>query len=153
MKERIRQLLEHYSVSPAEFAAKLGVQRSAVSHILSGRNNPGLEFLQKILTAFPQVSADWLLLGTGELVRNDLATAPTATKSDSPGNDPAQKSEITHQDNTEDRTETQADEKKRNEPRQVQVVKTKNRDLKETPVHKIVFIYADGTFDVFNPSE
>lgn len=69
MKERIKQLLEHHSISPAEFAQRLGIQRSAVSHLLSGRNNPGLDLLQKILREFTDVSPDWLLLGDGPVER------------------------------------------------------------------------------------
>ena len=69
MKDRIKQLLQHLGVSAAEFADRIGVQRSAVSHILAGRNNPGLEFLQKVLMSYPEINPDWLLLGNGNIDR------------------------------------------------------------------------------------
>ena len=49
------------NLSASAFADKIEVQRSSISHILSGRNKPSLEFIQKVLTAFPKVSSDWLL--------------------------------------------------------------------------------------------
>ena len=50
-----------------KFADLIGVQRSSVSHVLSGRNNPSYDFLQKTLKAFPGLKADWIMLGTGPM--------------------------------------------------------------------------------------
>ena len=47
----------------SSFAKLLGVQRSSLSHILNGRNNPSLDFLAKLLKSFPNVDANWLLTG------------------------------------------------------------------------------------------
>ena len=54
------------SLSPARFCEMMGIQRSGLSHLLSGRNNPSFEFIQKMLSTFPSLSADWLLLGKGK---------------------------------------------------------------------------------------
>ena len=70
MRTRLQQLIEKENISPARFAEIVGVQRSSVSHILSGRNNPGLDFIQKILSAFPNVSSDWLITGKGNVYRH-----------------------------------------------------------------------------------
>src|SRR5690606_15634735 len=51
--------------SAAAFADKIGVQRSSISHILSGRNKPSLDFILKILAAYPDVELYWLLNGKG----------------------------------------------------------------------------------------
>lgn len=59
--QRIKRLIEDSDLSSAAFADKLGVQRSSISHILSGRNKPSLDFVMKLLEAFPTVSPDWLL--------------------------------------------------------------------------------------------
>ena len=56
-------IIESHKLSAGVFADKIGVQRSNVSHILSGRNKPGFEFLEKVLLAFPKVQAHWLLTG------------------------------------------------------------------------------------------
>ena len=63
MKERLLQLLDLEQLTPSKFADIIGVQRSSVSHVISGRNKPSFDFLQKTLKAFPGLNADWLMLG------------------------------------------------------------------------------------------
>ena len=63
--ERIKQLMQDNELGAAAFADTIGVQRSSISHILSERNKPSLDFIHKILYAYPNVSAEWLLKGTG----------------------------------------------------------------------------------------
>jgi transcriptional regulator with XRE-family HTH domain len=63
--KRLQQVIEYYGESASSFAEKIGVQRSSISHILSGRNKPSLEFVLKILSAFPEVELYWLLNGKG----------------------------------------------------------------------------------------
>ena len=66
MKEivkRITQILEEQQLSSSAFADTIGVQRSSISHVLSGRNKPSLEFILKTVRAFPTYSTDWLLFG------------------------------------------------------------------------------------------
>jgi transcriptional regulator with XRE-family HTH domain len=63
MVERISKIIEVKKLSASRFADILGVPRSTISHILSGRNNPSLEFIQKVLSSFPEVRVAWLLRG------------------------------------------------------------------------------------------
>ena len=63
IQERLQLILKMHSITPSTFADKLGVQRSNVSHVLSGRNKPSLDFLEKIVTHFPRVNAHWLITG------------------------------------------------------------------------------------------
>ncbi len=70
MKERIVQFIETEKISAAEFADNIGVQRSSVSHVLNGRNNPGFSFIQKILETYPKINSRWLLMGEGEMYQN-----------------------------------------------------------------------------------
>lgn len=63
VSDRIRMIIESHGLTAGAFADKIGVQRSNVSHVLSGRNKPGFEFLEKIVQAFPKVQAHWLLTG------------------------------------------------------------------------------------------
>lgn len=65
MKERLIQLLDVEQLNSSKFADIIGVQRSSVSHVLSGRNKPSFDFLQKTLNAFPGLRADWLIQGQG----------------------------------------------------------------------------------------
>lgn len=68
MVERIREILSRRQLTPTQFADAIGVARPIVSHILSGRNKPSLEVVQKIISAFPDLSLPWLLSGTGPMV-------------------------------------------------------------------------------------
>ena len=72
MKERIEAIIRHERLSPSQFADALGVQRSGISHILSGRNKPGIDFLGKLLGQFPHINVDWLITGNGSMVNDDL---------------------------------------------------------------------------------
>ena len=61
--KRIMQILEEQQLSSSAFADTIGVQRSSISHVLSGRNKPSLEFILKTVRAFPAYPIDWLLFG------------------------------------------------------------------------------------------
>ena len=60
---RLEELMKNNQLNAAAFAEKIGVQRSSVSHILSRRNKPSLDFILKIQSQFEEVNFDWLLLG------------------------------------------------------------------------------------------
>lgn len=62
---RLQKIIEFHEESASGFAEKIGVQRSSISHILSGRNKPSLDFVMKVLQAYPDVSLYWLLNGKG----------------------------------------------------------------------------------------
>lgn len=66
MNSRLQQFLELENLTPARLADMLGVQRSGLSHILSGRNKPGYDFINKLLLKFPAINAEWLLTGKGK---------------------------------------------------------------------------------------
>ena len=63
--KRLEKVIHYYGLSASSFAEKIGVQRSSISHILSGRNKPSLEFVMKVLSSFPEVDLYWLLNGKG----------------------------------------------------------------------------------------
>ena len=67
MKERLIQLLDLEQLSPSKFADIIGVQRSSISHVISGRNKPSFDFLERTLKAFPGLNASWLMLGEGTM--------------------------------------------------------------------------------------
>jgi transcriptional regulator with XRE-family HTH domain len=76
--KRLETLLEYYGLTASAFADKIGVQRSGISHLLSGRNKPSLEFVMKVVQTFPEVNLYWLLNGKGSL------PSPGAVLPDSP---------------------------------------------------------------------
>ena len=63
IQERLKIIIKTHGLSAASFADKVGVQRSSISHIMTGRNKPSLDFIQKTLAAFPRVNGDWLVTG------------------------------------------------------------------------------------------
>lgn len=69
MIDRIQLILKTKNLSPSQFADEINVQRSSVSHILSGRNKPSLDFILKILTSYPEINSDWLLFGKGQMIK------------------------------------------------------------------------------------
>lgn len=63
IQDRVKIIIKANNLSPSEFADKIGIKRSNMSHVLNGRNKPGLEFLTKVISAFPNVNASWLITG------------------------------------------------------------------------------------------
>ncbi|HLT33778.1 MAG TPA: helix-turn-helix transcriptional regulator, partial [Aquaticitalea sp.] len=64
--KRLEKVITYYGETASSFAEKIGVQRSSISHILSGRNKPSLDFVLKVLSEFPEVELYWLLNGKGQ---------------------------------------------------------------------------------------
>jgi len=73
MKERILEFLRNENKSSAQLAEEIGVQASGISHILSGRNNPSLDFILKMLEKYQFLSTDWLLFGKGSMYTDSKA--------------------------------------------------------------------------------
>lgn len=144
MKERIDQIMKKEGLTSTRFAEEIGIQRAAVSHILTGRNNPSLDVVTKILYRFPQVSSDWLLFGKGEMyIDKTMAEVPHLFKNTT-----------LFPDEDTDVTEY-AKEIKSNTPINVpEVPKVEQVKVVELPakkVTKIMLFYSDSTFDTFIP--
>ena len=75
MKINLQELMNKLNVNAAQFAEEIGGQRSSISHFLSGRNNPSLDVLRKILMAYPQINAQWLISGEGNMMKSDFSTS------------------------------------------------------------------------------
>lgn len=67
MINRINLILKAKNITARQFAEEIGIQPSGMSHIMSGRNNPSLEFVNKVVRRYPEIDANWLLLGRGEM--------------------------------------------------------------------------------------
>lgn len=68
MKTRIFDLIDLKELTPGKFADEIGVERSTMSHIKSDRSKPSLDMAQKVLERYPEVSAEWLILGRGPML-------------------------------------------------------------------------------------
>ena len=73
MEQRLQLFLQMEQLSQSQFADKMGIQRSGVTHLLSGRNKPSFEFITRMLQAFPSLNAEWLILGKGKPYKDSSA--------------------------------------------------------------------------------
>lgn len=71
MVDRIKLIMEYVQMLPAAFAETIGIGRSNLTHIFSGRNQPSLDLVKKILKAFPEIHPEWLILGMGNMLREE----------------------------------------------------------------------------------
>lgn len=150
MKNRILQVMENEGLAPSKFAETIGIQRSAMSHIISGRNNPSLDVLMKILETFTYIDSDWLLFGKGEMKRGQVAKSSEnlqpdlfgniATNRPTPQVNPEYRREIGVKDgeNTMKSTEKEV------------VIRT---EIVSKKISKIVIFYADDTYETFIPEK
>ena len=69
--QRLKKLIEDLELNPSSFADEIRVQRSGISHILSGRNKPSLDFFEKLLRRYPKTDLVWLITGRNALFNSD----------------------------------------------------------------------------------
>lgn len=134
--KRLEQLFEFYELTPSSFADKIGVQRSSLSHLLSGRNKPSLDLILKIIAVFNEVDLYWILLGKGEIGSNinREIKPPTLLENKSEKlNEPKNL-------NNQNGIGTKINSHFENMPKE-------NSDLE---IKNIIIFYTDGTFKNFN---
>lgn len=141
--KRLEIILEYYGVNASAFADKIGVQRSSLSHLLSGRNKPSLDFILKILDVYPEIDLYWILNGKGSFPKSNLK--------------PTESDPITSINPISDAFEPKTDLFSETIPEEIKSVPAANRGenqniLFDDNIEKIVFFYKDGTFKIFNPS-
>lgn len=97
--KRLQKILDHYGISATAFSEEIEFNRSTISHLLSGRNKPSLEFVLKVLQKYPEVELYWLLNGKGNfpteksLPKSEAETK--ATTSETPKPIPKKTEEVT----------------------------------------------------------
>lgn len=149
MRERILQVMENEGLAPSKFAETIGIQRSAMSHIISGRNNPSLDVFMKILETFPYLNSDWLLFGKGEM-KKDQAVTTNLTQPDLFGNMALNRpvSQVDPEYRKENR-----DKEGENTPKQTDKEIVIRTELVAKKISKIVIFYADETYETFIPEK
>lgn len=78
MIKKIELILQAQNLTSSQFADRIGVPRSVMSHVLAGRNNPSLDFVTKILRTFPEIRPQWLMFGEGKMYDNLTAVGQGA---------------------------------------------------------------------------
>ena len=79
MNTRLKQFLAAENISQSQFADTIKVVRASVSHVLSGRNKPGYDFICAIMTAYPSLNIEWLIAGKGKMYKNSPDRDPYMT--------------------------------------------------------------------------
>lgn len=143
LTNRILEIMEKSGLTPSEFADKIEVQRSAISHITSGRNKPSLEFLIKIKNSFPDIDTDWLIFGIEKepiLEENteSLETAPASTDSYPTLFDLDKTQEIS----IEQKEQSKEDSTDR-----------KSSSYTDKKIIRAILFYDDGSFEDFSPNK
>lgn len=150
--KRIEKIMNHYSISASSFADAMGVGRSSISHILSGRNKPSLDFVMRIIDAYPEVSLQWLLYneGTFPLSSNiKISEASVPSSSTPPENAAAQEIEQDLFSNSDDVLENENEnEESITETKETPLLQKTENDER---IDKIVIFYKDGTFLSYTP--
>ena len=136
--ERLNIIMNYYEITAGNFADKIEVQRSSISHILSGRNKPSLDFVMKVLKEFPEVELYWLLNGTGSFPKQAEIKTPTPpiqiNRTSTPG---ASENFVKNTEGTPNHAMPVMHE-------------IKNSSAKE--IEHIVIFYTDGTFSNYHSS-
>lgn len=148
------QFLASKGLSPTHFADLLKVQRSGVSHILAGRNKPSYDFIEKMLLAFPNINAEWLLLGKGDMYKSAAGDTPqTLSLFENPTeNDAAAKEEPPkEQDKNANSNAGDVNPNPNSNPNEPVALQHIAAQKAEKTVEHIAIFYTDKTFCVYQP--
>ena len=139
MKDRISHIIRAKNLTAAEFALRLGIQPSNVSHLISGRNNPSLDFVKKLKETFPEYSLDWLVFGRGPMTLSEpyadsgLYQIPSGTVG----------MEDSRVQFKEDTFSNKSDD--------VDTPKVLSSSLSGLSVKEMIIVYSDNTFERLKP--
>lgn len=167
INDKIKQILIDKNYSPSYFADEIGVQRSSISHILSGRNRPSFDIIQKIIRRFPELGYEWIMEEDGQ-----SASATSAVGSSSRYVQPVRTSSPTDQYNAVGTTHRSSaalpgtarsprheiapvapvDEVADSATQWVQPTAPVQPDAATKKVERILIFYTDGSFKEYTPS-
>jgi plasmid maintenance system antidote protein VapI len=138
MKDQLIKIMTHFNISSTRFADEIGVQRSSVSHILSGRNKPSYDFIIKILEKYPSINTLWLLTGKGTMFSSEIKETGTAYEETAY---PNKKSESNEELFFETKNQDKEIKKATDDiSKQIEAVTNVN------DVISVILLYTDGTF-------
>lgn len=144
--KRLEKVFDYYGMSASSFADKIQVQRSSISHLLSGRNKPSLDFILKIVEHFSEVDIMWLLKGNGDFPKNNNEKDVTTTLSSPEINNiktPLQQDLFTteHEFSKNELFENTIETKS--------TMSKIEKNEKENEIEQIVVFYKDGSFKLY----
>lgn len=141
---RLQMLMEYYQLSASAFADEIDFNRSTISHLISGRNKPSLDFVLKVLERFPEVNMYWLVYGQGNFPNDSSSTLFAASQI---------QEEIKNDPIIETKKEKTTDEKLIDAKQEEKPISPSQKSVSSLNSHKeiakIVIFYTDATFEVF----
>lgn len=144
MKERIIQFLSENNLTSTKFADVIGVQRSSISHILSGRNKPSFDFIEKMLVAYPELNAQWLITGKGNMFTNQ----PLLFSKDE---DQTQNNLTPRESNIQNLIK----EERATVDSEQELDNIQNKELKsnkiQNDIERVIIFYSNGSFKEYKP--
>lgn len=162
-RERIELLMKCYGLTPSQFADRTGIQRASVSHIISGRNKPSLEVMQKIYDAFPELDLGWLMTGKGdEPVALDFAAGDAAEAENTLFSQPLtekvpelsvaspRRVQVEQQEQPARQLQSSRSAERQRKP---VVQKPRQQAVSERRIKEIRIFYTDGTYETLLPEK
>ncbi len=137
--------MKYYDLNASSFAEKIQVGRSSISHILSGRNKPSLDFVLNIVNTFSEVDLYWLLNGTGEFPKTETNKTSTPNVTSTTLKSTSETLPI-HKDIPSNEPEATLFSN-----RNASISQNITDDNKGKKVTKIIILYSDGTFKDYLP--
>ncbi len=160
MKQRLQTLLTTEKIASSKFADAVGVNRSSISHLISGRNNPSLDFLQKVLVKFPHINPDWLLLGQGTMYRNSangkehvVANPVLFEEKAAPIEEPVKSENKPIKPENTVLAPEPVEKAPITAPKVQKAVLNSPIPSSTKELDRIIFFYKDGSFDTYQPSD
>lgn len=134
--------MEHYQLSARELADICGVQRSAISHIMNGRNRPSVSFLMALSDAYPEMNTRWLLHGKGSMITNVNTNVNKLQ---------AKEGQIANTSQDFSNQRESGDQEANKEFTKVNT--SVNSSSEGKAIKQVIVLYQDGSFEAFSPSE
>jgi len=147
MKDRLLLFLNRENISATTLADEIGVQRSSISHILSGRNNPSYDFIYKLITKYESINAEWLVTGNGDMYKKEQQSEAQRTEEGIHSENEKINIKDISEENNSINSEKKSGVSESGEKSEISEVTNVNK------IEKIVYFYKNGTFKEYNPSE
>ncbi|MFT7352404.1 MAG: transcriptional regulator with XRE-family HTH domain [Flavobacterium sp.] len=147
--QKIQEICTYYNETSSSFADKLGIQRSNISHLLSGRNKPSLDFVLNLVSCYPEVDLYWLLFDQGTFPKQKIVSQKLDDK-------PIPLS-LEIKKTPEKKVEKTEEKIAENLPKKETILANENLEMwkkigsisEKKNMEKVLFFYTDGTFDSF----
>lgn len=129
--KRLQKVFDYYDLNASAFADKIDVGRATISHLLSGRNKPSLDFVMRVIKTFPEVELYWLLNGKGTFPKSKSLTPTETPIKNIPPETPEKTIDTTSEEKTTKKIESSAQS--------------------SSPIERIVIFYKNGVFKSYTP--